>query len=79
MRLARPGAVNQLWHDAQTVLLITRQRIGIEIMLRLKLAQTKTRTAVTNFMPQHAQSAKRAHLFIGRIGIGFVELTSNAL
>ena len=79
MRLARPGAVNQLWHDAQAVLLVTRQGVRIEIMLRFKLAQTKTRTAVTNLMPQHAQGAKSAHLFIGRIGIGFVELTSNAL
>jgi hypothetical protein len=43
-------------------------------MFGLKLAQTKPSATVTQLMTQHTQGAKGSHLFIGGIGIGFIQL-----
>ena len=48
-------------------------------MFRFKLAQTKARTPVTQFMAQYTQGAKGAHRFVGGIRIGFIELGGDTL
>ncbi len=46
-------------------------------MLGFELAKTKAGAAITKLMAQYTQSAKGTHFFIGRIGIGLVELAGD--
>ena len=77
--LGRPRAVDQLGHDAQAVLRVAGEGVGVQIVLGFKLAEEETRAAVAQFVAQHAERAEGAHRLVGREWIGLVELFGDAL
>ena len=79
MRLRRPWAIHQLRHHPQAVLLIHPQRVGIQVVLRLKLTKLKTCATVFDRMTQDTQGAERAQGAIRCIRIDLIELRRHSL
>jgi hypothetical protein len=75
----RPRAVHDLRHDTQTVLSVASECVGVEIVLRLELAERETSAAVAQLMAQHAEGAEGPHGLVGGVGVDLVELLGDAL
>lgn len=77
MCFRRPWAIDQLRNHAQAVLLVTRQRVGIQVMFRFELAQRKACVAVAQLMAQYAQRAEAAAIFVCSVGVSFGQLLAD--
>ena len=79
MRLAGPRAVHQLGHHTQAVLGVAGQRVGVQVVLGLELAQRQARIAVAQLVAQYPQRAKGAAVLVRGVGVGLAQLRGHQL